>query len=184
MSDFLVYGLICPFTDEIRYIGKSTTGLTRPLSHLSKSHSQKINDWINELKNLHSEPGIIVLEECNNEIILKEKEKFWIYKYVKDKALLLNISYVTSASLLTRMQLDPDQSDSLFSIRDFIKRERKKQKMKQPELAKGAKVGLRFIRDLEQGKKTLRLDKVSDVLEFLGGQLLVKKNIDTSRHLP
>jgi hypothetical protein len=32
-------------------------------------------------------------------------------------------------------------------------------------------VGLRFVRDLEQGKKTLRIDKVNDVLLLFGAQL-------------
>jgi hypothetical protein len=32
-------------------------------------------------------------------------------------------------------------------------------------------VGLRFIRDLEQGKKTLRMDKVNDVLLLFGAEL-------------
>ncbi len=38
----------------------------------------------------------------------------------------------------------------------------------QPELAEKAGVGLRFIRDLEQGKETLRLDKVNQVLQLFG----------------
>ena len=40
--------------------------------------------------------------------------------------------------------------------------------MTQPELAEKAGVGLRFIRDLEQGKETLRLDKVNQVLKLFG----------------
>lgn len=39
---------------------------------------------------------------------------------------------------------------------------------KQPELAEKAGVGLRFIRELEQGKETLRLDKVNQVLQLFG----------------
>jgi hypothetical protein len=36
------------------------------------------------------------------------------------------------------------------------------------ELAERAGVGLRFARDLEQGKRTLRMDKVNDVLAPFG----------------
>ena len=43
-------------------------------------------------------------------------------------------------------------------------------KLTQITLALKAGVGLRFIRDLEQGKKTLRLDKVNQVLLFFGYQ--------------
>lgn len=44
----------------------------------------------------------------------------------------------------------------------------KRKKLTQPELAEKAGVGLRFIRDLEQGKKTLRLDKANQVLQLFG----------------
>jgi len=34
-----------------------------------------------------------------------------------------------------------------------------------------ADVGLRFVRELEQGKKTLRLDKVNQVLALFGAEV-------------
>jgi y4mF family transcriptional regulator len=52
---------------------------------------------------------------------------------------------------------------------------RKKVSLTQVELAKRVGVGLRFIRELEQGKPTVRLDKVKQVLEFLGYHIEVKK---------
>lgn len=65
----------------------------------------------------------------------------------------------------------------------FVKSKRKEQKLSQPELAFRAHVGLRFIRDLEQGKKTLRMDKVNLVLNYFGYELgAVQKdkiNVDT-----
>ena len=57
-------------------------------------------------------------------------------------------------------------SAGLFS--KFVKEKRKAIGLNQPELAANAGVGLRFIRDLEQGKKTLRLDKVNQVLALFG----------------
>lgn len=56
-------------------------------------------------------------------------------------------------------------------IADFIKERRKQLELTQPELAERAGVGLRFIRELEQGKQTVRLDKVNQVLHFFGSQL-------------
>lgn len=41
-------------------------------------------------------------------------------------------------------------------------------KLTQSELAEKAGVGLRFIREMEQGKETLRLDKVNQVLQLFG----------------
>lgn len=57
----------------------------------------------------------------------------------------------------------------LLSI--FIKQKRKIAKLTQLELAEKAGVGLRFLRDLEQGKETLRLDKVNQVLSLFGYEM-------------
>ena len=57
------------------------------------------------------------------------------------------------------------------SLRQFVKRKRKELKLTQEDLALNAGVGLRFVRDLEQGKKTLRLDKVNDVLSWFGKEV-------------
>lgn len=53
----------------------------------------------------------------------------------------------------------------------FIKSKRKLLRLSQPELAEKAGVGLRFLRELEQGKPTLRLDKVNQVLRLFGHEL-------------
>jgi len=57
------------------------------------------------------------------------------------------------------------------SLRLFIKQKRKELKLTQEDLALNAGVGLRFVRDLEQSKKTLRLDKVNDVLALFGKEV-------------
>ena len=56
-------------------------------------------------------------------------------------------------------------------IAAFVKERRKKLRLTQPELAERAGVGLRFVRELEQGKPTLQLDKVNQVLFLFGHQL-------------
>ena len=55
-----------------------------------------------------------------------------------------------------------------MKIGAFVKEKRNLLKLTQPELAAKAGVGLRFIRELEQGKETLRLDKVNQVLQLFG----------------
>jgi y4mF family transcriptional regulator len=57
------------------------------------------------------------------------------------------------------------------SIIEYIKESRKKNGMTQEDLAFNAGVGLRFIRELERGKPTVRLDKVNDVLNLFGKEL-------------
>ncbi|MCD6565945.1 MAG: helix-turn-helix transcriptional regulator [Bacteroidales bacterium] len=54
----------------------------------------------------------------------------------------------------------------------FLKERRKMLGLTQEELAEKAGVGLRFIRDLEQGKETLRMDKVNQVLALFGHELV------------
>ena len=63
-----------------------------------------------------------------------------------------------------------------MSLSEHIQELRKKAGLTQIEFAKRVGVGLRFIRELEQGKATIRLDKVNQVLEFLGCHLEVKRN--------
>ena len=53
----------------------------------------------------------------------------------------------------------------------FVKTQRKLVKLSQEELAFKAGVGLGFLRELEQGKQTLRLDKLNQVLELFGKQV-------------
>lgn len=56
-------------------------------------------------------------------------------------------------------------------IADFVKEMRRKFGLTQVDLADKSGVGLRFVRDLEQGKQTLRLDKVNQVLGLFGRQV-------------
>jgi y4mF family transcriptional regulator len=50
----------------------------------------------------------------------------------------------------------------------FVKHQRKINGLTQIDLAKKSGTGLRFIKELEAGKKTLRMDKVNDVLYLFG----------------
>lgn len=56
-------------------------------------------------------------------------------------------------------------------IAELVKARRKNAGLTQPQLAAKAGVGLRFIRDLEQGKASLRTDTINKVL-FLFGKCL------------
>lgn len=56
----------------------------------------------------------------------------------------------------------------LTTFSEFIKQKRKETSLTQEELAQKAGVGLRFIRDIEQGKKSLRLDTLNTVLSLFG----------------
>ena len=49
---------------------------------------------------------------------------------------------------------------------------RKQYNLTQEELSLKSGVGLRFVRDLEQGKETLRLDKVNQLLDFFNYEMV------------
>ncbi len=58
-----------------------------------------------------------------------------------------------------------------MTLSEHIKEKRKKHVLSQVELAERSGVGLRFVRDMEQGKQTLRMDKVNQVLALFGEAL-------------
>lgn len=53
-----------------------------------------------------------------------------------------------------------------------VKMLRKQYNLTQEELSLKSGVGLRFVRDLEQGKETLRLDKVNQLLELFNYEMV------------
>uniref|UniRef100_I5AQB0 Transcriptional regulator, y4mF family n=2 Tax=Eubacterium cellulosolvens (strain ATCC 43171 / JCM 9499 / 6) TaxID=633697 RepID=I5AQB0_EUBC6 len=56
----------------------------------------------------------------------------------------------------------------MTTIGNYIKQERRKLGLTQQEFALRSGLGLRFIRDLEQGKETVRMDKVNQALRMFG----------------
>jgi y4mF family transcriptional regulator len=56
-------------------------------------------------------------------------------------------------------------------LNEYVKTKRKALGLSREELAQKAGVGLRFLRELEQGKETLKMDKVNQVLKLFGMQL-------------
>jgi y4mF family transcriptional regulator len=65
------------------------------------------------------------------------------------------------------------------SLSAFIKYQRKKLGFTQEDLATKAGVGLRFVREMEQGKETLQMDKVAQVLALTGFELVpAKQHLD------
>lgn len=53
----------------------------------------------------------------------------------------------------------------------YVKAMRKQYNLTQMELSEKSGVGLRFVRELEQGKQTLRLDKVNQILNLFGHEV-------------
>ena len=60
-----------------------------------------------------------------------------------------------------------------MELAEFLKQKRKEKGLTQQELSLKAGVGLRIIREMEQGKASLRMDKVNQVLQLFGAKLSV-----------
>jgi len=62
-------------------------------------------------------------------------------------------------------------------LSQYVKSQRKKYGLTQVNLSEKSGVGLRFVRELEQGKESLRLDKVNQVLALFGSEVGAVKSI-------
>ncbi len=67
---------------------------------------------------------------------------------------------------------------AMNKIGEYIKKERKNLGLTQEEFALRAGLGIRFVRELEQGKPTVRLDKVNQVLYMFGMEAVPGKKED------
>ena len=63
---------------------------------------------------------------------------------------------------------------SMIDIAEIVRKERKRQKATQVELSQLANVGIRFLRDVEDGKPSVHFDKLLRVLSTLGISVDVK----------
>lgn len=57
---------------------------------------------------------------------------------------------------------------AMNNIAMFVKQKRKEAGLTQEEFAMRSGLGLRFVRELEQGKETVRMDKVNQALAMFG----------------
>jgi len=174
MKNRLIYSLRCPFTNEIHYIGKSSTGMTRPSEHLNKSHSEKIQKWVKELKIFGHKPKIEVLYYVSEQENIDDIEDVLIKKHIKKGCLLLNSNLIHPLTISPNLE----QSDhtGMKLIGEFVKNKRKNTGLSQKEFADKSGVGLRFLRELEQNTKdNFQTESLSIVLSMFGCKLSIEK---------
>jgi len=68
-----------------------------------------------------------------------------------------------------------------MAINETIRQLRKRARLTQVQLAERTGVGLRFTKELEKGKSTVRMDKVKQVLEFFGYHMEAVKDHNENR---
>jgi len=82
-SKFLVYGLVDPRDGQLRYVGKSCSGLWRPTEEFNRAlkGQEGANHRVNWIKNMHSSGcrySVVVFQELESNEILSQAEVFWI----------------------------------------------------------------------------------------------------------
>lgn len=92
-SKLIIYALLDPVTAEIRYIGKSCSGLARIRQHFNPSQlasKSKKSNWLKSLLNKTLYPQIKILDIAEDKVTLSNLEKSYIKQYKTDK--LLNMT--------------------------------------------------------------------------------------------
>jgi y4mF family transcriptional regulator len=72
------------------------------------------------------------------------------------------------------------KTTSMAEIAGIVRRERKRQGATQVELSQVANVGIRFLRDVEDGKPSVHFDKLMRVLSVLGITVDILTNEEAS----
>lgn len=92
MKIYQIYGLYCPFTDQLRYIGATSMSLKRRLlyhGYRARKQNSKRDIWLRSLMPL--KPIIQPIEVCD-ESNWEEKERYWISKFRDEGFDLVNNS--------------------------------------------------------------------------------------------
>lgn len=81
--DYIIYGLVDPFTQDLRYIGQSVKGVIRGRDHcrpsiLAKKENPHNAAWIKSVMVKGQKPEVVVLERFESAEKLDEAEMEWI----------------------------------------------------------------------------------------------------------
>lgn len=154
-----------PVTKKLFYIGKGVGGRAYDTA-MRSAEWQKEREQILNTHGLDREVEIVASFDTQESAF--EFEALEIYRAGLMGHKLVNIA---------KPKVRDDYKEYDNGISAIVKYRRKNLKLTQEEFADRAGVGLRFIRELEQSKKTtMRMDKVNQVLSMFGLKLSVAKN--------
>lgn len=85
-----IYGLIDPFTEELRYIGKSIQPKQRLANQCNEHASTYRCHWIQSILSKGKRPKQVIIEVIAESGNWQEREKYWIAKYRAEGYKLVN----------------------------------------------------------------------------------------------
>jgi len=175
----IIYGLRDPRNDVYQYVGKSTVGSSRALQHLTKSHSNRVNDWVKKLEDEWLYPIVDIIEEVSNMDDLPEREKYWVNYYYSINPDLLNIQLVDAP--LQNLRTHEDQTNFDFLVRTItdipkiLRKERLYRNLTQQEMANHMGVHRGTIVACENGGN-IGFDVIQKYILSLVGIDIIKKS--------
>ena len=172
----LIYGLRDPRNDIYYYIGKTTIGVNRPLSHLNKSHNKNVNNWVLELNNIGLEPYVDILENNIPLENLYDRECFWIDRYSDIDENLFNIKLINrNLSILTDVYLNKIEyvKEILENIGSITKSIRLKYNLTQNELCELCGITISTLSLIETNKnKKVPISTILNILNITKKDLI------------
>lgn len=168
MNTNLIYVLYDPRNDMPVYVGKTTIGIYRPITHLHYSHNHNVREWVSELNVLGYSPIIIIIEKDIELNQLSEREKYWIKEYYLINPDLLNIKLISQVKDEIRFQINKNEliiiKDFLCNIPMLVKSLKYLTNMNQVEIAKELNISHGTIKRIENGKN-ISLDILIDLIK-------------------
>jgi len=166
----LIYGLRDPRNDVYKYIGKTTIGNGRPLSHLIKSHNHHVNDWVIELSKLSLTPFVDIIEKDIPLDDLATVEKRYISHYSALYGQLFNGGIhinecINSPSILDSTQID-NTITTLLNPGEVYKIVKISTGFSDDNISNMLNVGRKTVYNLKKGNTAVTLDTVIRLIFF------------------
>lgn len=163
----MIYGIIDSQTGLIHYVGKTTQGDKRPLSHLKQTHCEDLAKWI---ESNQDRCDVIVIELVDKITDLAEREAFWIQHYKKQNPNIFNKQY---AKINNRYTSEDNNRfwDLLFCTRkygDIIRKRRLAVRLSQDELSEMAGISRSTLSLIENGCN-VKMNSINNIVRVLLG---------------
>jgi len=169
----IIYAVIDPVTQYPFYIGQSSDGIGRPLTHVTEnSHNADVNDYIKILEEQGQQHIIVILEYVIQESMLDSKEIFWVNRYAQQGYPLLNKIKFKKNALNEKEEFHIDTQ--LKVLGQIIRVNRVLRKLTQKQLSETAGIGRSSISKIEQGNCNAEVGTLIKILNIFSLKLSVE----------